>query len=77
MQTTGYCADVYFDAALSFIEQSHAAGKNFFAYVATNTPHDPFHDVPAELLRHYQTKTAELAALIVGQRSAGPVGQGS
>jgi arylsulfatase A-like enzyme len=68
VQTTGYCADVYFDAALRFIEQSHAGGKNFFAYVATNTPHDPFHDVPEELLRHYQTKTEELAALIVGQR---------
>jgi arylsulfatase A-like enzyme len=69
VQTTGYCADVYFDAALRFIEQSHAAGKNFFAYVATNTPHDPFHDVPEELLRHYQTKTEQLSALIVGQRT--------
>jgi arylsulfatase A-like enzyme len=65
VQTTGYCADVYFDAALKFIEQSHASGKNFFAYVATNTPHDPFDDVPPELLRHYQTKTEQLAALIL------------
>lgn len=69
VQTTGYCTDVYFDAALEFIERSHAEGKNFFAYVATNTPHDPFHDVPEELLRHYQQKQEQLAALIVGQHN--------
>ncbi len=69
VQTTGYCTDVYFDAALAFIEQSHAAGKPFFAYVATNTPHEPFHDVPEELLRHYQSKTDQLSALIVGPRT--------
>jgi len=69
VQTTGYCTDVYFDAALKFIERSHTEGKNFFAYVATNTPHDPFHDVPEELLRHYQQKQEQLAALIVGQRN--------
>jgi arylsulfatase/arylsulfatase A len=69
VQTTGYCADVYFHAALGFIEKSHAEQRNFFAYIATNTPHDPFHDVPAELLQHYQSKKDELAALIVGQRA--------
>ncbi|MHB8864202.1 MAG: arylsulfatase [Pirellulaceae bacterium] len=69
VQTTGYCADVYFNAAASFIEKSHSEQKNFFVYLATNTPHDPFHDVPAELLRHYQAKQEALAALIVGQRS--------
>ncbi len=75
VQTTGYCADVYFDAALEFIDQAHAAGKNFFAYVATNTPHDPFHDVPPELLEHYRAKAEELAGLVVGQRSAEQLAQ--
>ncbi|MHB8971353.1 MAG: arylsulfatase [Pirellulaceae bacterium] len=70
VQTTGYCTDVYFNAALDFIDKSHAAHKNFFAYVATNVPHDPFHDVPAELLQHYQSKQEALAALIVGGRPA-------
>ncbi len=77
VQTTGYCADVYFHAALGFIEKSHAEQKNFFAYIATNTPHDPFHDVPAELLRHYQTKTGRAGRTDRGSAAARAVGQGS
>lgn len=37
----GYCTDVWFDAALSFIE-THKE-KPFFTYLATNAPHGPFH----------------------------------
>jgi arylsulfatase/arylsulfatase A len=69
VQTHGYCTDVYFDAALQFIDAAHAAQKNFFAYVPTNVPHDPFHDVPPALLEHYQGKQDELAGLIIGQRT--------
>lgn len=69
VETHGYCTDVYFDAALQFIETAHAAQQPFFAYIPTNVPHGPFHDVPPELLEHYQGKQDELAALIVGQRT--------
>lgn len=36
----GYCTDVFFDNALSFIEANR--NKPFFAYVATNAPHSPY-----------------------------------
>jgi arylsulfatase A-like enzyme len=36
---TGYCTDIFTDAALNFIEQS--SEKPFFVYLAYNAPHDP------------------------------------
>ncbi len=35
----GYCTDVFTDAAIAFIEAN--AAQPFFAYCATNAPHDP------------------------------------
>ena len=54
--TTGYCTDVYFGEALGFMEKAVRRKKPFFAYIAPNAPHDPFDDVPADLLRKYQGK---------------------
>ena len=56
VQTKGYCTDVYFDAALAFIDQSREAGKPFFVYLPTNCPHSPFHDVPTALYEKYKKK---------------------
>jgi arylsulfatase A-like enzyme len=39
VRSRGYCTDVFFDAALSFIEQHR--DKPFFAYIPTNAPHTP------------------------------------
>ncbi len=36
----GYCTDVFFDAALKFIEANR--DRPFFCYLATNTPHGPY-----------------------------------
>ena len=49
----GYCTDIYFDAAMDFIEASVENRKSFFTYIATNAPHGPFHDVPEELYQEY------------------------
>ena len=49
----GYCTDLYFDAAMNFIETSVTKKENFFTYIATNAPHGPFHDVPTELYQEY------------------------
>ena len=49
----GYCTDIYFDAAMKFIQSSVAADNRFFTYIATNAPHGPFHDVPEELYQEY------------------------
>ncbi len=40
VQTNGYCTDVFFQQALSWIEQSK--DRPFFAYIATNAPHAPY-----------------------------------
>ena len=49
----GYCTDIYFDAAMQFIESSVSGKQNFFTYIATNAPHGPFHDVPEDLYQEY------------------------
>ncbi|UCG87890.1 MAG: arylsulfatase [Gemmatimonadota bacterium] len=54
IQTQGFCTDVYFDYALEWIEERHESGEPFFAYIPTNAPHDPFHDVPEDLLAEYR-----------------------
>lgn len=50
----GYCTDIYFNAAMKFMEQSVKQDKNFFTYIATNAPHGPFHDVPKSLYEGYR-----------------------
>ena len=39
-KTSGYCTDIFTNAALSFIEQNHR--RPFFVYLPTNAPHDPY-----------------------------------
>jgi len=40
-QFKGYCTDIFFDEALTFMKDSVKSGKPFLAYIATNTPHGP------------------------------------
>ncbi|MDB5309281.1 MAG: atsA 6 [Gemmataceae bacterium] len=51
VKTTGYCTDVFTDAAVKFLTAD--SKKPFFAYVAYNAPHDPF-QVPEELVGPYK-----------------------
>lgn len=37
----GYCTDIFFDEAIRFMKDSKNAGKPFFTYLPTNTPHGP------------------------------------
>jgi arylsulfatase len=46
VKTKGYCTDVFFDAALDWIDLKRKADAPFFCYVATNTPHSPYHCPP-------------------------------
>ncbi len=41
-KTSGFCTDVFFSAALDWIQQVKDEGSPFFAYVTTNAPHGPF-----------------------------------
>jgi arylsulfatase/arylsulfatase A len=54
VQCLGYCTDVYFNSAMDWIERCQSQDRNFFAYIPTNAPHGPFHDVPEELLEYYK-----------------------
>jgi len=38
----GYCTDVFFNEAKKFMQKSIKEDKPFFAYIPTNTPHEPF-----------------------------------
>jgi arylsulfatase A-like enzyme len=40
----GYCTDVWFDAAIEFIEKNRR--RPFFCYLTTNAPHGPYHVAP-------------------------------
>jgi arylsulfatase len=42
VKTKGYCTDVFFDAALDWIDMKRKADAPFFCYVATNAPHAPY-----------------------------------
>ena len=49
----GYCTNIYFDAAMGFIESAVKENDPFFTYIATNAPHGPYHDVPEALYQEY------------------------
>lgn len=61
----GYCTDIYFYGAMHLINECTQAGKPFFAYIATNAPHGPFHDVPEELYEEY--KQVDFEPILVGK----------
>jgi arylsulfatase A-like enzyme len=53
VEPIGYCTDIYFEAAQRWIRSSVESGRPFFAYLPTNAPHAPYHDVPEALLEEY------------------------
>ena len=52
----GYCCDVYYEEAIRWFSEENKKGKPFFAYIATNTPHSPLHDVPEKWYNYYKDK---------------------
>ena len=38
---SGYCTDFWFDQAMEWMRRQQAAGRPFFCYLPTNTPHGP------------------------------------
>ncbi len=62
----GYCTDIYFNAAMKFMESSVASEKPFFTYIATNAPHGPFHDVPEELYQEYMK--VDFSPIMIGKK---------
>jgi arylsulfatase/arylsulfatase A len=52
-QYEGYCDDIFFDAGMQYIRQSHRDKKPFLAYISTNLPHFPL-DVSDERADPYR-----------------------
>jgi len=42
VKTKGYCTDIFFSQALSWIKKKGDEKESFFAYIAANAPHGPF-----------------------------------
>ncbi|MFM8434870.1 MAG: sulfatase-like hydrolase/transferase, partial [Planctomycetia bacterium] len=42
VKTKGYCTDVFFSAALDWIDGRRSQEEPFFCYLATNAPHSPY-----------------------------------
>lgn len=59
-QTEGFCTDVWFAYARQFIREQQAAGKPFFAYIATNAAHGPMH-APESFSAPYQQLNTNVA----------------
>ena len=52
-QFQGYCTDIFFDAAMRFVEMNR--DQPFFIYIPTNAPHSPY-DVPESYIEPYRAK---------------------
>ena len=63
-KTDGYCTDVFFRQAMSWIE-SVKGKKPFYAYIATNVPHEPLQVRPEDEAR-YAGKAPAKAARFFG-----------
>jgi arylsulfatase len=64
VKTQGYCTDVFFRQALSWIDQQRGR-RPFFAYIATNAPHVPL-QVPEHYAQIYAGKVPEDVAKFFG-----------
>jgi arylsulfatase len=63
VKTKGYCTDVFFQQALSWIKEQK--DKPFFAYIPTNAPHGPF-IVGDEYKKLYEDKTSGKSVAFYG-----------
>jgi len=41
VKTEGFCTDVFFESALSWIKKQHEAKQPYFVYISLNAPHGP------------------------------------
>ncbi|MEY3394040.1 MAG: hypothetical protein RL346_276 [Verrucomicrobiota bacterium] len=52
VKTEGYCTDVFFKQARTWMKSQKESGKPFFAYIPTNAPHSPYNAKPADAARY-------------------------
>lgn len=56
----GFCTDVFFDYAKSFIRDCKSKDKPFLAYIATNAPHGPMHAPEEDAAKYASLKNTGL-----------------
>ncbi len=61
VEAKGFCTDVFFEEAHRFIREQAVKGQPFFAYIATNAPHGPYH-APQKYLDLYGGQDPVIAA---------------
>ncbi|MHC4994579.1 MAG: arylsulfatase [Planctomycetota bacterium] len=68
VKTRGYCTDLFFTAALGWIQNVKANNAPFFAYITTNAPHGPFIAPPSNTKKFtdlgFEEKTAGFYGMI-------------
>jgi arylsulfatase A-like enzyme len=64
-RTTGYCTDVFFRQAQSWIDEKRRGKQPFFAYITPNAPHSPL-DCPEEYFQRYKGKVEPNVAKFFG-----------
>ncbi|MBI1310535.1 sulfatase-like hydrolase/transferase [bacterium] len=64
VRSQGYCTDVFFDAALRFIEEHRE--QPFFAYIPTNAPHTPLEVADTYVQDHLNKGLDETTARVYG-----------
>lgn len=45
----GYCTDVFFEEAMTWMKRQKSNGKPFFTYLPTNAPHQPFYALEEDI----------------------------
>ncbi len=56
-----YCTDLWFDEAMSWMEQQKGGNTPFLTYIALNAPHGPYH-APKDEEAYYLSKNIDTAA---------------
>jgi arylsulfatase A-like enzyme len=67
-KTTGYCTDIFFNQALSWIDARRKDKAPFLAWIATNAPHAPL-DCPEEYEKKYTDQVKPNVAKFFGMIS--------
>lgn len=57
----GFCTDVFFEQANTFISKCAKQKKPFLAYISTNAPHKPLH-CPPKYMKKYDRQSENIAA---------------
>jgi arylsulfatase len=65
VKTQGYCTDIFFSRAIEWMDEKLDKGIPYFAYIATNAPHEPL-SCPPEYERPYVGKVPPNVATYFG-----------